>query len=256
MLKFNLMKIVIGFINRFGSSMLNKWDGQLTVDKAENKILASTIAAGKKETNNSFSGLLMGEVGKVNGDNDNDIGLMGYDKGQRTFFLNSKNGEIILGASGKGQITLDGEEGIIKSGNYKHQTQTEDGDGMEINLTEGTIDAFNFKLTSKNIILDSSDKSNNLFLLKNNNEKDLMKIGDNNFFLQSADFNNRSGQESGFQLDLNNGKILGYNSKLQFKHDITKYTAKIGNEEVEVFAEGLLPQQGVHGHAEHQRQYV
>ena len=54
---------------------------------------------------------------------------------------------------------------------------------MEINLEEGAIDAFNFKLTSKNIILDSSDKSNNLFLLKNDDEKDLMKIGDNNFFL-------------------------------------------------------------------------
>lgn len=214
-------------INRFGSSMFNKWDGSLQIDEEGNKILSSVMAAGKKEDDNSFSGLLMGEVGKANGSNNNNIGLMGYQKGVRTFFLDSKTGNAILGSSGGGQITLSGESGTITSGNYKSNES-----GMQIDLTKGKIDAFNFKLTSKNIILDSSDENNNLFLLKNDNDNELIKISNRNFFLQSANFNN---EDSGFKLDLERGTITGFNSKLQFKHNIIKYIANIEGEKIEVF---------------------
>lgn len=197
-------------INRFGSSMFNKWDGSLQIDEEGNKILSSVMAAGKKEDDNSFSGLLMGEVGKADGSNNNNIGLMGYQKGVRTFFLDSKTGNAILGSSDGGQITLSGESGTITSGNYKSNES-----GMQIDLTKGKIDAFNFKLTSQNIILDSTNDSRNLLIKKDDNTS-LMEIGDNNFFLQSANFND---QDSGFKLDLNNGRILGYNSKLQFKYN-------------------------------------
>ena len=200
-------------INRFGSSMFNKWDGSLQIDEEGNKILSSVMAAGKKEDDNSFSGLLMGEVGKANGSNNNNIGLMGYQKGVRTFFLDSKTGNAILGSSGGGQITLSGESGTITSGNYKSNES-----GMQIDLTKGKIDAFNFKLTSKNIILDSSDENNNLFLLKNDDNKELIKISSRNFFLQSANFNN---ENSGFKLDLEEGIITGFNSKLKFTNNYT-----------------------------------
>lgn len=219
-------------INRFGSSMFNKWDGSLQIDEEGNKILSSVMAAGKKEDDNSFSGLLMGEVGKANGSNNNNIGLMGYQKGVRTFFLDSKTGNAILGSSGGGQITLSGESGTITSGNYKSNES-----GMQIDLTKGKIDAFNFKLTSKNIILDSTDENNNLFLLKNDNNNELIKISSRDFFLQSANFNN---EDSGFKLDLEKGTITGFNSKLQFKHNIKKYTTKIEGEEIEVFDCGTV----------------
>jgi hypothetical protein len=48
----------------------------------------------------------MGTV-KEAGRNDQDIGLFGYHHGQRSLFLNSKNGSAILGKNGPGQIILD-----------------------------------------------------------------------------------------------------------------------------------------------------
>jgi hypothetical protein len=48
--------------NRYPSAMLNNWDGELKIDEKENTILANIVGAGKKENDNSFSGVLMGEV--------------------------------------------------------------------------------------------------------------------------------------------------------------------------------------------------
>ena len=45
--------------NRFGNAMFNNWDGSLVVDEKENKILTAIIGAGKKEINNTFSGVLI-----------------------------------------------------------------------------------------------------------------------------------------------------------------------------------------------------
>jgi hypothetical protein len=42
--------------------MLNKWDGSLTIDEKNGTILASMVGAGIKDRNNTFSGVLMGEV--------------------------------------------------------------------------------------------------------------------------------------------------------------------------------------------------
>ena len=61
-----------------------------------------------------------------------------------------------MGRSGEGRILFDGTSGSIQSGNYMPGTSEEAGSGMRIDLTEGHIDAYDFKLTSKSITLDSS----------------------------------------------------------------------------------------------------
>jgi hypothetical protein len=48
--------------NRYPSPMLNSWDGSLKIDEKNNTILSSMVGAGKKNSDNSFSGVLMGEV--------------------------------------------------------------------------------------------------------------------------------------------------------------------------------------------------
>ena len=101
-------------LNRYGHAALNDWDGNsVSIDKDGNGvILAPQIGAGQKEKDpdseyyNSFTGMLMGTV-KEAGRNDQDIGLFGYSKGQRSLFLNSKNGSAIFGKNGPGQIILD-----------------------------------------------------------------------------------------------------------------------------------------------------
>lgn len=216
--------------NRFGSSMLNKWDGSLTIDINQNQILASTIAAGRKDSDNKFSGVLLGEVGKNSDLNNIITGLMGYDTGIRTFLLNSNNGNLILGAAGKGQIEMDGSSGVITSGAYNANNQN----GMQINLETGRIDAYNFKLESNKVVIDSSENSNNYLKIRTaKNGNILMLVGENQYYLQSKDFDEDA--HTGFKIDLrsqsdsqqNNGdghggRIIGYNTELKFYQNKTQ----------------------------------
>jgi hypothetical protein len=66
--------------NKYGSTMLNKWDGSLTIDEKNGTILASMVGAGIKDKNNTFSGVLMGEVQQAYKDNHNGIGLYGFNQ--------------------------------------------------------------------------------------------------------------------------------------------------------------------------------
>jgi hypothetical protein len=48
--------------NNYFSSTLNKWDGSLDVGGTDlGAIMAPRVAAGKKEENNTFSGVIMGD---------------------------------------------------------------------------------------------------------------------------------------------------------------------------------------------------
>ena len=160
-------------LNRYGHAALNGWDGNsVSIDKDGNGvILAPQIGAGQKETDpnseyyNSFTGMLMGTI-KEAGRNDQDIGLFGYHHGQRSLFLNSKNGSAILGKNGPGQIILDptnshamlysngfwsnyhnsGDNVGLPVTNYnynantrKYNGQADQGTGMLIDLTSARI---------------------------------------------------------------------------------------------------------------------
>ena len=160
-------------LNRYGHAALNDWDGNsVSIDKDGNGvILAPQIGAGQKEKDpnseyyNSFTGMLMGTV-KEAGRNDQDIGLFGYHHGQRSLFLNSKNGSAILGKNGPGQIILDptnshamlysngfwsnyhnsGDNVGLPITNYnynantrKYNGQADQGTGMLIDLTSARI---------------------------------------------------------------------------------------------------------------------
>lgn len=95
-------------LNKYGNAAINGWDGNsVSIDANGNGvILAPQVGAGQKEADNSFTGMLMGTV-KEAGRNDQDVGLFGYSKGQRSIFLNSKNGSAIFGKNGPGQIIID-----------------------------------------------------------------------------------------------------------------------------------------------------
>ena len=201
--------------NRYPSAMLNAWDGKLQIDEENGTILSNLVGAGKKNIDNSFSGVLMGEIESKTGisiegtnslerslaQNQTGIGLYGFHEGAQSFGFNI-NGTAFLGKSGGGRISFDGNHGFIYSGAWlnsfkKYQVyenkedilypddyQVIDGKkqywtgqyntpflinnetsnislkqgraGMAIDLQDGHIDAFNFRLTSNNIYLNSS----------------------------------------------------------------------------------------------------
>ena len=111
-------------LNKYGMANINEWDGNsVQIDNEGGFILSPQMGAGHKESDKSFTGVLMGET-RVPNKNDPQIGLLGYNHGARSFFLNSKNGSAIFGKTNQGQIIIDPSQddknakAMLYSGNF------------------------------------------------------------------------------------------------------------------------------------------
>lgn len=96
-------------LNTYGHAALNEWDGNsISLDANGNTMLLAPQAGfGKKETDNSYTGVLLGTVKDYNNNEKQSTGLFGYKAGTRTIFLDSENGSATFGAQGKAQIVID-----------------------------------------------------------------------------------------------------------------------------------------------------
>lgn len=84
-------------LNTFGLASLNAWDGNhVEINEDENYILAPQIGAGEKDSNNRFTGVLMGSSQTYDSE-DKEIGLLGFSEGKQSIFLNSKDGSATFG---------------------------------------------------------------------------------------------------------------------------------------------------------------
>ena len=137
-------------LNRYGHSALNKWDGNSIQLDADNKsmILAPQVGAGKKnDKSNTFTGIVIGT--QKNTDKEQpaeETGLLGYDKGVRSIFLDAETGNATFGKPGAGQIKIvaSSGQGTIESGDYNQSNKTgmkikfsSDGDGPYIKYGSG-----------------------------------------------------------------------------------------------------------------------
>jgi hypothetical protein len=77
-------KVVLEY-NPYGSTLLNNWSGNLKIDQEGNYIFSALMGAGSMSTDNKFTGVLMGNIGKAFGNDKH--GLYGYKEGFNTFKL-------------------------------------------------------------------------------------------------------------------------------------------------------------------------
>lgn len=144
------------YLNRHGFANLNDWNGNgIELNSDGGYILIPQVGAGKKDANNRFTGLLMGEV-KESGTSKSEIGLFGFLNGLRTIFLDAETGTAEFGIPGGGQIRIDpsSNEAVIESGDFS----TSKGTGMQINLsTPEIIFGSNKFHVDKNGILTAQD---------------------------------------------------------------------------------------------------
>lgn len=127
---------ILADINTYSVKILNDWDGALNVDQEGNAVLTAMLAAGKKDSNNKFTGLLLSEM-KFDGSTK--YGLYAFSEGianvaireDGTFrfggndqnFIEFKNGELSIAAemvrisSNKFALTSSDDNLIINS-NY------------------------------------------------------------------------------------------------------------------------------------------
>ena len=137
--------------NAYSSNLLNNWNGALSVDQGNNTILTAMVGAGSKDSDNRFSGVVMGDLEKLDANGNilnSEHGLLGFHEGAQSFGFKA-NGTAFIGKSGAGRIEFDGNSGIIESA---------DETGMSINLSTGNITATNFNLNANdnNFILSSN----------------------------------------------------------------------------------------------------
>ena len=111
--------------NNYASSTLNQWNGEFKVDEANGTILSTMVGAGIKTENNTFEGVLMGDIQRgANFDSNNasGIGIYGFNDGAQSFYL-GVDGRAFFGKSGRGRIYFDGNQGTIASASYLQNRQ-------------------------------------------------------------------------------------------------------------------------------------
>ena len=184
--------------NAFGSTTLNNWSGKtIELNEDEGTIVSPAIAAGKKEDDNSFSGIMMGDwsVSDTSQEISAQTGLYGFHKGAVSFAF-TEDGKGFIGKSGKGRIEFDGDKSIIKNSGY----DAIDGNGMLIDLDEPYI---SLKRGNNEVVLINSKTSDNkfkkddaypsykeqpYFKITDFNSHPLIYIGKDHFYLASAQY--------------------------------------------------------------------
>ena len=179
------------YLNKYGNAALNGWDGNhIEINEDGGFILAPQIGAGKKNQDNSFTGVFMGSV-KEAGKTKEEYGLYGYNAGERTIALNAEDGSARFGKAGMGQIVLDPTDNTatLRSGDYiapildEHGNVTTPGQGLEIDLTDPhiTFGSGNFRVDS-----DGQVYATGFATIAALNAGDIDIPGTNNFKLEYA----------------------------------------------------------------------
>ena len=87
-------------LNTFGLASLNAWDGNsVTIDNDGGYVMAPQVGAGEKDSNNRFTGILMGKTETYTGAStkEKQTGLFGYHDGLQSIFLDANTGEATFG---------------------------------------------------------------------------------------------------------------------------------------------------------------
>lgn len=225
---------ILIMLNKYPAAMLNDWDGSLIINEDEGNIMSPRLVAGKKNGDNSFSGVVLGDCKALKEQVDGSldvIGLFGYSEGEQSFGF-MEDGTAFIGKSGTGRIEFDGEKGLIESSGYKKGKIA----GMQIDLKDKTIVADQFITDPDGNISDGEtisvfslsttdpflkiidpvqrEKYNSTTgVLKEGTAENvtLMQVGGStNYFLQSRDFwkGTTARNPKGLKLDLTKGQII------------------------------------------------
>lgn len=197
-LNYDWLQPIVFIQERYGSSLLNNWDNTLTLDQDNNFIASAAMAAGSKENNNTFTGVVMGKIQE----NDKPLqGLFGYNSGSQTFGFKI-DGTGFIGGNNGGRIEFDGTRATIDMGKYVHLNGLPDPD--ENYLLVGTDDNYlkfsaddKLSIQVNEFILNAWQDTEGIYLNSNpHNNEYYFKVGDENNYLS---FN----KEKDFELKVN-----------------------------------------------------
>lgn len=226
-LKLGWSQPILMMQSKYDFAMLNDWDGSLTLNEENGTILSTMLGAGRKNDDNSFSGVLIGDVKAGTGLNSvqEATGVYGIHEGQLSYGFRD-DGTGFIGKAGKGQILLDGNKSYIRNAGYLSTTKNEKGEevdsgtGMQIDLDQGIIDIKNSGATKIHISPNFKGNDGNAYFTVKGSKNTLIHVDDKNYYLQSNDYDSGTGTK----LDLVSGN-------LEIKNSTGKFYASGGNVE-------------------------
>lgn len=137
--------------NLWPNGVINAWDGKsLVLDEDNSTIIAASIAAGKKNSeDNTFSGVMIGDwKGKDAEDSITEqTGVYGFHHGAMSYAF-KEDGTAFLGKDGKGRININGNDATIYSTDWTVQGMMIDLNDPYIQLN-GTYNDQNTALTER-----------------------------------------------------------------------------------------------------------
>ena len=118
--------------NLWPNGVINAWDGKsLVLDEETGTILAAAISAGKKNSDNTFSGVMLGDWSDqdVEGSISKQTGVYGFHHGAMSYAF-KEDGTAFIGKSSMARINFDGNNATIYSSGYNQENSA----GMMIDL--------------------------------------------------------------------------------------------------------------------------
>ena len=160
---------------KYDSEVLNNWDGKLQINNEGNYVLAAAASFGKMETDNTFSGVIIGDIGTID-NNITDVGILGYRKGAQAFGLKNDGSFFIKGKNNTG-VFLDNLGNLIMNLNSMDLTFSDaTGDNKTIHsfikasadaITSTVVQTANYYCTCST---DDSTYPNNKYIKLNNDD--------------------------------------------------------------------------------------
>ena len=192
--------------DNYPSTTLNKWNGQdIITDDETGSIVANALAAGKKERDNTFTGVVMGDWSRTDSDPflTEQTGVYGFEHGAMSYALR-QDGTAFFGKDGHGRIYFNGNKAQIYSAFWKEQKR-----GMLLDVDDGYIDIHGATNAHIYISPDGTSSTKPYFLIQDAEGKDLLRVQNSKYYLQTSNFDTSAG--TGTKIDLNSGTITSYN---------------------------------------------
>ena len=123
--------------NKYPTSIVNEWNGKFEIKKEKNAILAAKVIAGKKNDDNTFSGVMMGSwdgVDNAEGVLKENTGIYGFQEGVSTFGFRD-DGTAFIGKPNAGRLEFDGNKSTIQS----NLMASANNGGMKLDFDDGYI---------------------------------------------------------------------------------------------------------------------
>ena len=222
---------ILVYRDNYPSTTLNKWNGkEINIDNDNGTIVANGMAAGKKESDNSFTGVVIGDWSRTDVDAyiAKNTGVYGFEHGAMSYALKD-DGTAFFGKDGRGRIYFDGNKAQIYSSGWTDWAQlTNQHKGMFLDIDDGILKVE--KPVKNNpggvlqegvkILLQPEDPFFAISVKQSNDDnalfKELLHIGDKKYYLQTADFQeNNNNDGKGVKFDLTSGYLKGYNIRIE-----------------------------------------